>query len=87
MCSVSAFAPISNPSECPWGETAFKGYLAGGVSEGKDLYDATELVKKLPGPATPVHILVDYACFPILPFRTCETDATVFREPATSSIR
>ena len=25
--SVSAFAPISNPSNCPWGEKAFSGYL------------------------------------------------------------
>ncbi|CAK7217804.1 hypothetical protein SCUCBS95973_003268 [Sporothrix curviconia] len=25
--SVSAFAPISNPSRCPWGQKAFKGYL------------------------------------------------------------
>ena len=25
--SVSAFAPISNPSDCPWGEKAFTGYL------------------------------------------------------------
>ncbi|MDX1551667.1 MAG: S-formylglutathione hydrolase [Marinobacter sp.] len=25
--SVSAFAPIANPSECPWGQKAFSGYL------------------------------------------------------------
>ena len=25
--SVSAFAPISNPMQCPWGQKAFKGYL------------------------------------------------------------
>ena len=25
--SVSAFAPICNPSECPWGQKAFGGYL------------------------------------------------------------
>ena len=25
--SVSAFAPICNPSECPWGQKAFSGYL------------------------------------------------------------
>ena len=25
--SVSAFAPICNPSECPWGQKAFTGYL------------------------------------------------------------
>lgn len=26
-CSVSAFAPIAAPSQCPWGEKAFAGYL------------------------------------------------------------
>ncbi len=25
--SVSAFAPICHPSECPWGQKAFTGYL------------------------------------------------------------
>lgn len=25
--SVSAFAPIANPAECPWGRNAFQGYL------------------------------------------------------------
>ena len=25
--SVSAFAPIANPSNCPWGEKAFSGYF------------------------------------------------------------
>lgn len=56
--SVSAFAPVSNPINCPWGQKAFNGYLQGGVEEAKDRYDATELIKKL-GKA-PVHILVDY---------------------------
>ncbi len=27
FCSISAFAPISNPSHCPWGRKAFAGYL------------------------------------------------------------
>ena len=44
--SVSAFAPISNPTKCPWGEKAFTGYL-GSVEEGK-AYDATELIKDYP---------------------------------------
>ena len=26
-CSVSAFAPISQPTQCPWGEKAFSNYL------------------------------------------------------------
>lgn len=43
--SVSAFAPISAPMRCPWGQKAFTAYL------GKDkdkwrAYDATELVKQ-----------------------------------------
>jgi len=41
--SVSAFAPISAPSQCPWGVKAFSGYLG----ENRELwkqYDASELV-------------------------------------------
>jgi len=55
--SASAFAPISNPTKCPWGEKAFKGYLQGGVEEATALYDATELIKKSKGS---LHILIDY---------------------------
>jgi S-formylglutathione hydrolase len=54
--SASAFAPITNPTKCPWGEKAFKGYLAGGVDEGKQ-YDASELLKEVKGKE--VKILVD----------------------------
>ena len=60
--SASAFAPIANPTKCPWGEKAFAGYLQGGVEEAKDKYDATELIKKLG--SAPVHILVDYVSKP-----------------------
>jgi len=42
--SVSAFAPISNPINCPWGQKAFHGYL-GEDKEAWKAYDATELVK------------------------------------------
>lgn len=56
--SVSAFSPITNPTKCPWGEKAFKGYLKGGIEEAKERYDATELVSRIP--KAPVHILVDY---------------------------
>ena len=44
--SVSAFAPICNPTECSWGRKAFEGYL-GGVDAGK-MHDATELMKRGP---------------------------------------
>ncbi|EMD41944.1 carbohydrate esterase family 1 protein [Gelatoporia subvermispora B] len=56
--SCSAFAPISNPINCPWGQKAFSGYLQGGVEEAKDQYDATELISKMG--KEPVHILIDY---------------------------
>jgi S-formylglutathione hydrolase len=42
--SVSAFAPIANPSQCPWGEKAFTGYLGEDREAWKE-WDATELVK------------------------------------------
>lgn len=58
--SASAFSPIANPTQCPWGEKAFKGYLQGGIEEAKKAgYDATELIKQR-GKDEPVHILVDY---------------------------
>ncbi|KAH9969109.1 carbohydrate esterase family 1 protein [Russula dissimulans] len=55
--SVSAFAPISNPINAPWGQKAFTGYLQGGVNEAKEQYDATELISRH---SDPVHILIDY---------------------------
>lgn len=42
--SCSAFAPIANPVNCPWGQKAFNGYLGDNKEEWKK-YDATELVK------------------------------------------
>ena len=56
--SVSAFAPICNPTQVPWGVKAFTGYL-GSVEAGKE-YDATELVAKYKGPQVP--ILIDQVC-------------------------
>merc|ERR1712223_1222576 len=52
--SVSAFSPICNPTQCPWGEKAFKGYL-GSVKAG-EAYDATELISNYEGPKAPVLI-------------------------------
>ena len=42
--SISAFSAICNPSRCPWGEKAFKGYLGEDKEEWKK-HDATELIK------------------------------------------
>ncbi|KAI0048340.1 carbohydrate esterase family 1 protein [Auriscalpium vulgare] len=55
--SASAFAPISNPVNAPWGKKAFDGYLQGGSDEAREQYDSTELISKY---KDTVHILVDY---------------------------
>lgn len=55
--SASAFSPICNPTRCPWGQKAFKGYLQGGVEEATGKYDATDLIAKR---KEPVHVLIDY---------------------------
>lgn len=41
--SISAFSPICNPIQVPWGQKAFSGYLGDNQEEWKQ-YDATELV-------------------------------------------
>ncbi|XP_034238761.1 S-formylglutathione hydrolase [Thrips palmi] len=58
--TVSAFAPICNPTEVPWGQKAFAGYLGPRGSGDSDLwaqYDATLLLKNYSGP--PMDILID----------------------------
>ncbi len=42
--SVSAFAPVAAPTQCPWGVRAFSGYL-GADRAAWAAHDATELVK------------------------------------------
>ncbi len=42
--SISAFSPISNPMQCPWGQKAFTAYLGTSIESWKE-YDATELLK------------------------------------------
>ncbi|KAJ9695909.1 hypothetical protein PVL29_011064 [Vitis rotundifolia] len=43
--SVSAFAPIVNPINCPWGQKAFTNYLGGNKADWEE-YDATCLISK-----------------------------------------
>jgi len=43
--SVSAFAPITAPIQCSWGEKCFSGYL-GENKQSWSEYDATELIKQ-----------------------------------------
>ncbi len=42
--SISAFSPISNPINCPWGQKALGGYLGDDVDAWRE-YDASELLK------------------------------------------
>ena len=53
--SVSAFAPIAAPMQCPWGKKAFTNYL-GEDREAWREHDATELVARQPFPGL---ILID----------------------------
>jgi len=43
--SVSAFSPIVNPVECPWGKKALSGYLGDKIEDWK-AYDSCELIEK-----------------------------------------
>lgn len=53
--SVSAFAPITNPSQCPWGQRAFRGYLGEDTSTWKE-WDTCSLI---PDVKKRLKILVD----------------------------
>jgi len=54
--SISAFSPICNPINVPWGKKVFGGYLGEDESTWKE-YDACELIKSFSGDKLP--ILVD----------------------------
>ncbi len=56
--SVSAFAPICAPTQCPWGRKAFSGYL--GPDESRWIeHDATSLMQHQPMAPYPGGILID----------------------------
>lgn len=56
--SVSAFAPIAAPSQCPWGQKAFTGYLGPDRSPWM-AHDASALMGEYPMPPYPEGILID----------------------------
>jgi S-formylglutathione hydrolase len=56
--SVSAFAPISAPMQCPWGQKAFTGYL-GPDWEKWRAHDASELIRGMRFVADRPRMLVD----------------------------
>lgn len=53
--SVSAFSPIVNPMNCPWGEKAFTGYLG----ENKDTWQEYDSVALIQQASTQLPMLVD----------------------------
>lgn len=53
--SVSAFAPIANPSECQWGEKNFGNYLGNDKSKWLE-YDPSHLIKSYKGPSPDILI-------------------------------
>jgi len=55
--SCSAFAPIANPINSPWGQKAFKGYFGEDQKEQWKAHDATELIKNWKGGK--VEMLID----------------------------
>ncbi|HTJ97517.1 MAG TPA: S-formylglutathione hydrolase [Rhodocyclaceae bacterium] len=56
--SLSAFAPISNPVSCPWGNKAFSGYL-GDDKQAWLAHDASHLMTQQKSAPYPQGILVD----------------------------
>lgn len=53
--SITAFSPIANPSDCPWGQKAFSGYLGDDRTFWQE-YNSCELIKQA---STGPEILVD----------------------------
>ncbi|MES2510285.1 MAG: S-formylglutathione hydrolase [Pseudomonadota bacterium] len=56
--SVSAFAPIAAPSQCPWGHKAFTGYLGDDKAAWGE-HDATALMGSAGDTPFPAGILID----------------------------
>ena len=56
--SVSAFAPICAPTQCPWGHKAFTGYLGSDVSTWA-AHDASALMGERRAAPYPAGILID----------------------------
>ena len=56
--SVSAFAPICAPAQCPWGQKAFTGFL-GAEESSWAAHDATALMSHLLAAPYPGGILID----------------------------
>jgi len=56
--SISAFAPVSAPKQCPWGKKALTGYLGPDRGQWAE-HDATELVSRVTNASGRSPILID----------------------------
>lgn len=56
--SISAIAPICAPTQCPWGQKAFAGYLGKNIKTWED-HDATQLMRRQTLLPYPGGILID----------------------------
>lgn len=87
--SASAFAPISNPTRCPWGQKAFRGYLGPAdveitpetateatVPAAWKEHDATELVKTWTGD---LKMLIDVVRVLVVVFSACVSSLVCHR--------
>ena len=57
--SLSAFAPIAAPTQCPWGQKAFSGYLGSGDKAEWRKHDASVLMASQSEAPYPGGILID----------------------------
>lgn len=67
--TASAFAPIANPVNCPWGKKAFTSYL-GSDQESWKQYDTVELLKVYKNER--MNVLVDvvkYFCYECIKYK------------------
>lgn len=56
--SISAFAPVAAPMDCPWGVKAFTNYL-GKSKNAWEKYDASRIILKVKGAGIRKRILID----------------------------
>lgn len=77
--SASGFSAILNPTACPWGEKAFKGYF-GDVDAGKQ-HDSTHLIGQMKG--RDVKILLTQVCSVLYNVQMFVN--TQLRDPQTTS--
>ena len=78
--SVSAFAPICHPTNCPWGTKAFSGYLAGGTKEG-EMHDAVALLRQASNAGNSVSV----RALRELPILVDQGSADTFLSPSKSN--